>query len=260
MNLIHCLLYVYLLLRPYYLFESGGLQISDIFLIIAFIFYIISSKKNQNKLMNTLNDNKEFLFFTLLTYAINVIYFIIYVKFKFILSSLYFTFNFMAILLFVACANNNKFIKNMEKILKLNLWIQLIVYLLNIGKYYDPTRYMGTFNDPNQFGYYILLSMGFIYLFDATLKNNKYQLIYFTLSLYLIYLSASTGMMLGMFAFFALWLFNSFRNINTIVRKNKNKIIIAASFLLLIIPTLYLTNNLKLPSHLESSVIFRKRI
>lgn len=199
MKLISLLLYIYLLLRPYYFFSSGGLQISDTFIIIAFIFYLILNKNKRKKIFNIKNENKFFVIFIILTCVVNGIYFLIYNDFKFILSSLYYIFILMALVLFsYSFKNNKKFMKIADKIFKFNLLIQFIIYISGMGRYYSLSRYMGTFNDPNQFGYYILLIFAFISIFNVKLNNKNYEkFIYFVISIILIFASGSTGMLLG---------------------------------------------------------------
>ncbi|MBR3322298.1 hypothetical protein IKG05_01510 [Candidatus Saccharibacteria bacterium] len=64
---------------------------------------------------------------------------------------------------------------------------------------------MGTFNDPNQFAYYVFLSFSFIYLFS--LKNkDKSSWIFLIISLFLIFQSMSTGMLVGMIVFVIIYL------------------------------------------------------
>lgn len=226
MKYIYGLLYLYLLLKPYYIFKSGSLQIGDFLLLLAFLLLILISKTNKEPLKKAINKNKYFLFFIGLVFAINLIYFFIYYKFKFILSSLYYIFNFLAIILFsVSFQENKKFILNMNKIFKFNLILQFIFSLLSIGKMYGTYRWMGTFNDPNQFGYYIFICFSFIYLID-----NKKSFIYFLISIYLIFKCSSTGMLLGFCVFIFLFLLNSLKGLTTIMYKNMNKILLIFFF------------------------------
>lgn len=258
MRIVYFLLYIYLLLRPYYFFESGGVQFSDIFLILAFSLFIIFSKSNKRRLLLPIEKNKELFIFTILTFFINGIYFITFLKFKFILSSLYYVFNLFAIILFFNLFAEKKQLNIVGNIFKLNLLLQLLFYLLNVGKYFDSFRYMGTFNDPNQFGFYVLLSFSYIYIINNITDNKKYQFVFFIISIFLIYQCASTGMLLGILVFFILMIIYNLKNINNFINQNKNKLFFALVFLLFIGIFIGLTGkNQMVSSFLDSKIISR---
>lgn len=258
MRIVYFLLYIYLLLRPYYFFKSGGVQFSDIFLILAFFLFILFSKFNKKRLLLPIEKNKELFIFTILTFFINGIYFIIFLNFKFILSSLYYVFNLFAIILFFNLFAEKKQLNTVGIIFKLNLLLQLLFYLLNVGKYYDLYRYMGTFNDPNQFGFYVLLSFSYIYIINNITDNKKYQFVFFIISIFLIFQCASTGMILGILVFFILMIINNLKNINNFINQNKNKLFFALVSLLFIGIFIGLTGkNQIVSSFLDSEIISR---
>lgn len=231
MKLIYGIIYIFLLLKPYYFFKSGSMQISDYFLALGFIILLLMRSKRK-EVIRAIAVNKEFIIFTVLTFAVNLIYFVWYLKFKFILSSLYFLFNSFAIILFSFAFENNNVIKNIDKIFKINLIIQLMLCLLNLGRDYDPTRYMGTFNDPNQFGYYVLMSYMFIYLISIKLKNKKWNFLFLIISVFLIIKSASTGMLLAICIFIIFDIFNIIKKL--IKEKNGYIKIISIALILLV--------------------------
>lgn len=139
-----------------------------------------------------------FIVFCLAVFTINIIYFLLIGKFKFILSILYFVFNLIAIIVFSFVLENKKFVMKMRSILKVNLLIQIIIYILGMGKYYGAERYMGTFNDPNQYSYFVLLSLTFIYIINDKLEINTKDYPITIIAILLIIFSASTGMLLGL--------------------------------------------------------------
>lgn len=225
MKIIELLMYLYLLLKPYYLFESGGIQISDCFLILAFLMFILFTKEKKNYTKEIFNENKMFLLFVILTMIVNVFYFLFYLKFKFILSSLYFIFNYLTIIIFAFLfKHNNNFSIKVSKIFKFNLIVQLILTLFSIGRTYGTIRWMSTFNDPNQFAFYAFLSYSYIYAMSYRNHDSKYIFIYFLISLYLIVESCSTGMLLGMITYLAMLLFNFVKKFPVYFAKYKNKI------------------------------------
>lgn len=234
MKIAYFFLYSYLLLKPYYIFNSGGLQPCDIMLLLSFFFFLLASKNNKQKFYRIIMENKLFIIFFLLSFCINIIYFLQLMKFKFILSSLYYVFNFLFIIVFTySIKYNDDFINTTDKIMKINLIMQLLIYIFSLGKYYDAQRYMGTFNDPNQFGYFVLISYAYIYIFDFVLKKNKFtKYIFFFFSIILIAQSGSTAMLLGITVLIIINLLYLLKNLPMIIYKNKNKIIIIGIFLI----------------------------
>lgn len=251
LNVVYKLLCLYLLLKPYYIFSSGSLQIGDIILLMAFFIFLLVNKNNKYEIKKILNENKYLIFFMILVFIVNGFYFIYYLKFKFILSSLYYLFNLFIIILFSYMFSKNEKTYNMfDKVLKFNIFIQLLICILNLGDYYGGYRYMGTFNDPNQFAYYIFISFCFTYILNLKLKKSNLEiLIFFIISIYLIVRSSSTGMLLGMIVFVILYIILKIKNINKIKKSSiRKKIIVCVALIpiILLSSTLYLNRNEKL--------------
>lgn len=226
-----------MLLKPYYIFASGTLQIGDIVLLLAFFLFLLATKNNKKNIKNILIENKYFVFFMILVFIINGFYFLYYLKFKFMLSSLYYLFNLFVIILFsYMFSKNEKSYKILDRILKFNIIVQLIICILNLGDYYGGYRYMGTFNDPNQFAYYIFISFCFVYLLNLKLKNSGFEtFIFFLISIYLIIRSSSTGMLFGMMIFVALYIVSLLKGVKkSSVRKAIIFCIVLIPFVLLV--------------------------
>ncbi len=221
MKIFYACLYIYLLLKPYYIFQSGSIQPGDLFIVLALIFFMLIDK-NRINVKKIINSERHFVIFVFITILINTIYYLIYNDVDFLLSSIYFVFNLIAVILFAfACEKKETFLINISNILKFNLIIQLILCFLNIGKIYGGFRYMGTFNDPNQFGYYILLSFCYIYIINIRYKNIKNVFLYLLISVYLIFECSSTGMFLGICAFLLLYIINFVTKIPIYLKKYK---------------------------------------
>lgn len=241
MNIIYYCLYIYLLLKPFYIFKSGSMQPSDLFLVFAFIFLLILKKK---ELINkNISKNIKFLLFTICTFAINGLYFIAYVKTKFLLSSLYFVFNFLAIILFSIIFEDDKLTNNISKLLKIDILVQVLIFLLGLGRWYGRFRYMGTFNDPNQFGYFILMSYMFIYLISEKNGNKKGNILFLLLSIFLIFECASTGMFLGINIFLLLQFLDIIRNFTYFIKCYKYRIVICTLILMPILVLFLIFNH-----------------
>lgn len=206
MNIVLLNIYVYLILKPYYLFKSGTIQICDAFMIIAFFLFFISNMKSEIKSIN-IKENKGYFIFLIFVVIINGIWYMICSDSRMLLCTAFYIYNFLIILLFDYLSTNKKFLINFRKILIFNLIIQLLLLLLGVGEYEYGYRYKGTFNDPNQFAFYCMISSFLIYVISNILEKRydikcKYNIISYIITLFLIINSSSTGM-LGGFAIFA---------------------------------------------------------
>ena len=226
MKLVNICLCLYILLKPYYISKSGTLQISDLFMILAFGIILILNSKRKIKSEN-IKKIKPLLLFVFLSTIINVIYYIIYSTSDFLISSLQYIYILMGIFVFYNVLDNDKIIININKILKINIIIQLAIYLLGVGRYYHTSRYMGTFNDPNQFAFYILLSFMIIEVINK-IKNIKFRLYYVFLLIvmFLIIQSVSTGMILGMSVYIGLKIVMNLKVIIKFLKQYIKKIVI----------------------------------
>ena len=227
MKLLEIIIYIYLLLRPYYFFSSGTLQLSDIVFLFGFLIFILITAKNKKIIEKSISMNIHYLIFLVFVFFINILYFIYYIDFSFIISSLYYLFNFLIIIVFSYLKTDEDFLKKICVILKINLLAQLLFFFSGIGEYWFGTyRYMGTLNDPNQFAYYVLISYCFILILREKTKT-KNILLYTIITLFLIFESSSTGMLLG---FVIITIFNSINTIKNIplyIKKNIKLLFVA---------------------------------
>lgn len=255
-------LLIYLLLKPFYLFSSGGMQIADIFLVLSFtslILSVIFNKRTKKDFKEVVKSNQLFIFFIALTFIINCLYFIYFEEFRFLLSTVYFIFNLLAILAFTSFYKDKIFLQRVVNIFKFNLILQLAMFLTGIGSYYSADRYMGTFNDPNQFGYYILLSFFFIYVIKVILAKKEKSfpyLVYFTIALFLIIQSASTGILLGLGIFAILiTLYHASDYLKLTYEKLRRIIYAIAIFIFALTPIALLAVNLNHNSREEINLL-----
>ncbi len=255
-NILHSLIYIFLILSPFYFFQSGGLQVSHVFLLLALGVFIVSNRGPKAPLRE-IQRNWEYLFFLLFVLAINLCYFILYGDANFMRSSLYYIFNFFIIILSSFLFENESFQANFLKIMKGNMLIQLLIYLAGLGRWYGRARYMGTFNDPNQFAFYILISYSFIYLLSK--KQNKSITIYSLLAFFLIVISASTGMLLGISLLILLQIINLVKS-KMLLRKKKYIFIVAAVVILILFILLLNTDIIKKISSQFSDVSIVQRV
>lgn len=221
MKIIPYLLSAYIITKPFYFWHSGMPQVSDYILLITFFITLAFTK--MSTIVSVIKNNSKFFIFLVFVQLINMLYALIYDDAIFILHGMYYIFDALGIILFFICLKNIK--KSRDTIssgFKIALITQLVIFFLGTGRYYDITRYMGTFNDPNQFAYFCLLSFGFIFLLkDKKKRNIITELPYFAISLFLIIKSASTGMFVGMGIFAILY---AIPFIKGIIRKIKHNV------------------------------------
>lgn len=246
MKLISYCIYIYIFFKPFYIVKSGNLQISDLFIVFAFfLMMLLRLRKKENNDM--LYKVKPLLVFTVLACSINFIYFLIYETKDFVMSSLQYVFITMGVYVFYNIINQRRLILNIKKVLKIDIVIQLIIYIIGFGKYFGGSRYMGTFNDPNQFAFFIFLSLMLITTINnINRKKEKLNFLYFFVSLYLIIQSASTGIMLGMIVFIILKICANFKEYIQKLKKYTTKIFLITLIVVVIVGillTLYWVDN-----------------
>ena len=199
MYIHHYLFLAFLLLKPFYFFPSGGIQISDLFFIASFILYLLIVKKGDKITID--KADKWLLYFVTLVFGINLIYFLMYGKFGFMISSIYYMYNFLIVVVFRIYADDEGFLMILEKVCKLNIIIQVLIYVLKFGRFYSENRYMGTFNDPNQMAFFIFMSLITAFTISE-IRNAKLHIAYHIMAVGLIFLTSSTGMFLGIAVFY----------------------------------------------------------
>ena len=233
MSIITVLLLLYIITKPFYLWASGLPQISDIILAVAFAFTFLTYRPKV--IGNIIRQNIHFFIFLIFVIVINLLYSIYYADIDFNMKSLYYIFDALGIIVFSIFFENNQ---SSKKILRtgfaIALIMQLVMFFTPFGRYYGGTRYMGSFNDPNQFAYFCLLSYSFIYLLTSS-KNriNSSNFLFLLITVYLIFQSSSTGMLLGASIFIVLFLANI---VKTIVNKPKKYLPYIFSIIILAIP------------------------
>ena len=254
MKIVSVLLSLYVLTKPFYLWSSGLPQISDIILAVAFIVILLVSTKGS--IRQVIIDNKHFFFFLIFVVIINSLYAIYYSDSDFLLHGLYYIFDAIGIIsLVLAMKHVNNFGRTLSNSFKVSLIIQLFIFLFGVGRYFDPIRYMGTFNDPNQFAYYCFLSFGFIYLLNR-MNDKKDDWFYFLLVVFLIFESASTGMLAGMCIFVVLYLIPAVKTFLKNIRRYAFPLIIV--IVVLFGCGTYLVSSNKIQSFLSNSNIYSR--
>lgn len=223
---------LYWIAKSFYTQDSGGLQIGDYIFCVSFVCFFIETIGNGKFSLILKKDNLFFLFVCFVA-AINLIYSIAYSNIGFLWAIAYFVFNFFVIIEFRYLAEQKSFLKGFFVATWLCLFVQIAIYFSGNGRIYSNSRYMGTFNDPNQLAFFVMSRFFIVYMIychmgDIVAKSNIWTFAAFLITIFLVVQSASTGMLLGVGVFIAVWLFSFCRN-----RKHRIIVIIALSILLL---------------------------
>ena len=181
-------------LKQFYILPSGSLQIGDIFMLLSFGLCLVKKR------IHVLKIDAPILGLVVLSSCINIIYSLGSSDTSFLRYTIYLIFSLLVILTFRGLSSEERFLISLKNTLNLALLFQVIAYVTRIGRNYDAYRYMGTFNDPNQYGYYVLTAGIIIYMISV-LANQKMPIWQIVVMGILIAVSASTGMLLGYMLF-----------------------------------------------------------
>ena len=202
------LLLLFILLRPFYVRASGQVQPADGFLMLYF-FCIAYRDFKTEVLIPNIKKNKLFYIFLVFAIMINGFYHKVVPDPRFIFSSLYLVY--MGVVVYSYDSGINKgLIDKIRYILYGNLIIQFLIYSSGLGRlYYElweegATRYMGTFTDPNQFGFYIFIVLLFAYLTKHEKMDTYLFPITSVMGIFLIIQSKSLAAFLGLAVLYTL--------------------------------------------------------
>src|SRR5699024_5363944 len=185
---IYSLITLYCIISPFYFLSSGYPQIADFILIIAFLLFIFSYRIIVNKVTVLL------IVILFLITIINLVYSIIFSSTDFFISSIYYYFNFMLVLMVLSIyfKDGLEILKKIYKGISISLIVQVLVSLIFLN--ITVSRQTLFFNNPNQLGYYALLSFSILTLIFYLIKSNIVIYIVTSMSaVYLAVLSNSTS-------------------------------------------------------------------
>lgn len=201
---------LFLFSKQFYIQSSGMAGMADISLILCFITLLGTRLKYGGKYISREKQTWRldvflyvFIFFAL---VINMLYAIWEGTNDFLIYTLYWLYNGMAIWTFRYVGEQNGFIIWTRRILKLNILLQTGIWLFGFGRLFHESwggiRYMGTFNDPNQLAFFMFLMLLLLYLCQGE-KRDRSSGIFYIFAVSIIIASKSTGVFLGVMVFFA---------------------------------------------------------
>lgn len=218
------LFYLFLLLNPFSFFPSGSVGVADIFLMLSFLTTLYGKKKSGQGIRLFREDIPFYLFLGFVV-LINGYWYVHYGNREFLRYFMYWVYSAAAIWTF-RVLYSHVFMRGMVLACGVNVLVQMAVLFSGHGRYFHETwggsRFMGTFNDPNQFAFFIFTM--FLVLFMAYRQRNEngagetrqqilMRVLFYLvsgLSLFLIVRSKSTGMFLGLLVFFFVLLWQWF--------------------------------------------------
>ena len=202
------LFYIAVFLKQFYIFPSGNLGIADLFFAAACAMTFYGAWKNRTKLFY--REDIPWVIFPIFVAIINGIYFIRTSNREFPLHTMYWIYSACLIWMFRTLYSDG-FMRGLCWICRINMVFQLLVLFSGRGRYFHESwggaRFMGTFNDPNQFAFFIFTMMLVLFMGDRrkaiyTAKTRIGFWGMFLLGVFLIGKAKSTGMFVGLLVFF----------------------------------------------------------
>lgn len=163
---------LYFILKPFYFWESGIPQIADFFLILAIVFYIFKKRfliRFHKGSSSYIYINLVFVFYVLL---VNTFWsLILNGELDFYKASAFYFFNFMASLFVVILywEYEDVIFQLIYSSVLSSIIIQFAIYLFKGG--FRDSRVLVFFNNPNQLGYYSLLTLAILLYISFKMKT-----------------------------------------------------------------------------------------
>lgn len=107
---------------------------------------------------------------------------------------------------------SKEFIQKLFWVCRICLYLQVIIFFLGLGKYYVDAngvtdRYLGTFNDPNQLAFYMFALLMIMFMIEKMYDINcRTFILDYAAFFFILYHTASSGMLLAFVVFAALYL------------------------------------------------------
>ena len=237
------LLSMYFILKPFYLWESGLPQVSDLVLTAAIILYIVG---NGLKL-NFLKGSKQFV-------LVNVI-FVFYITFINILwslllggekcfftASMFYVFNFMTLSFIISLysIHGRQIYRLVYFSVLASIALQFVILLLSGG--FAGNRAMAYFNNPNQLGYHSLLTLALLLFLGGKLNIKGIWLITGIIVASALCLASLSKA--AIISFFGMLLYFVLLHIKDLIfARNTNKTIFILLFIVAALLTAYKCNN-----------------
>ena len=190
-------------------FSSGSIGIADLFFTASGLLTLCAVRKNSRKVLY--QEDFPWLIFLIFAIIINGVYFIWTLNRSFPLHTLYWIYSAFLIWTFRTLYSES-FMNGLCWLCRINLIFQVLLLVSGRGRYFYETwggsRFVGTFNDPNQFAFFIFIMMLVLFMeywrkavYTAKARIGFWGM--FLVGVFLIVKAKSTGMSVGLLVFFA---------------------------------------------------------
>lgn len=174
------LLSLYLILKPFYLFHSGLPQLADMILTLLIALSVLTLEKGIFRHNALIRWGFIFVYYTL---VVNLVWAILLGgKFELIVSSIYYLFNLVVMVMFLNSSmkvGKQLFLKTIFYAVGCSVWLQCM--LIPFFMQANGVRTTLMFNNPNQLGYFGLLSLSILFVIAQAIKVNR---LFFLLSIF----------------------------------------------------------------------------
>ena len=182
-----------LLLKPLYVLPSGVPQAGDVVMAVACVMMLIplgikGAVRGVDRLLAL---------FLLGVLVVQSAYFLQLRDTGLLLFAAYYVFNVIVVLAFRQVMESDAALWLIVQVLRFDVLLQVVSYVFGFGRWYDAFRFMGTFNDPNQLGFFVLCSYVAVRIV-VTKRSFRPLVLDEVLTAFVILVSASTGALAGM--------------------------------------------------------------
>lgn len=181
-RLIAAALSLFLVIRMFYVFPSGTAQPGDIFLVAIALFLLPSAMRTS-----LAHKNHALVALIIWVVLVNVAWFSITDTKGFLWSAAFFGFNFLVFIVFASVYESHT--EHLRSFLRFAIFTALVIQLLVLIGPVGGLRAVGTFNNPNQLGYWsvLLLAIYGVIMHDRRLSWFDFAVV--GLALYICILS-----------------------------------------------------------------------
>lgn len=212
------ILLIYFALKPLYFFKSGLPQISDMFLFAMIIFLLLKDRGKVVLPKNTFGWISIFVFTLIYQIVIDTIWAGITGERRMLITAIQYVFNFLAAVLCIMIGNKIGVKRLVQTIASGCLVCSLVIVLGLLLNRSTSIRHTGFFNNPNQLGYFALILLSCVFLFEDQFSlTKKLIIIGITVFATLISLSKAAIIGIGGLAFFYTLLGNNERSVRKTV-------------------------------------------
>lgn len=182
--------------KQFYLLPNGSLQIGDIFMLIPAGLFALRGTFQIEPIDRNIG------LFVLLATAVNTGYYFYYKDAAFLKYTTFLVFSFIIIWTSRQLLEDVAFISKLRISCYLAVMLQSAIAVLNMGRSVFGSRYIGTFNDPNQLAFYVF-SISMCGYACGILLGKRTSILLQVPAIYLIYRSSSMSMTFGFLVFLA---------------------------------------------------------